>query len=257
MATDHEVFDQVEFWKAFHKDLNAARFRILIECPFLNTSRIRLLEPALRHATKRGVAVCIFIQKKSADKAEESASTPDNERESLIILLKSWGIHVSERTYVHSKVAIIDDDILWDGSLNILCHFDRVSERMNRFVSQQKVRDAIQKQKLYCEQCKKNLSRFAVDQDRSEWVEWGRILKEQREWQNQTQQQIADLCNVDRTVLSKIESGKTGSIKSVAKVSRALGSKLILIPDYLESYIGIALAFATKSKDPLLPNKPK
>ncbi|MDZ4833834.1 MAG: helix-turn-helix domain-containing protein [Candidatus Melainabacteria bacterium] len=258
---NHQVFDQHEFWTAFKYDLDNARARVIIESPFINSWRLKTIEWSLRNAIKRGVVVCVFLQKETASSRGSQPSDPLalQERALLIEKLRSWGVHVNERKNVHSKVAIIDDKILWDGSLNILCHYGKAKERMNRFVDRDEVKLAIQKQEFWnCERCLHNLSRFAALRNLTEEGDWGRVLKGQREWQDRTQIEVAQLCGIDRTNLSKIENGRDSSFKNILSVSKAIDAEFMLIPTYLASYVGNALERATTEgpEDPPDRNPP-
>lgn len=248
--SDHEVFDQEKFWDAFKQDFASARARILIECPFLSYWRLTELGRLIQNATNRGVVVCVFLQresKRSANNTSEELIDKRKEKERLIDLLQSWKVHINQRTYVHSKVAIIDDRIFWDGSLNILSHFSNAHERMNRWVDRKKVRSAIVEQALDCTECERILVRFLPQNEPSPDFGWGKLLKVQREWQEQTQQEIADISGLDRTVLSKIENGKRSSIRNVMSISKAINSKFVMLPDYLVNYVGSALDRATSA----------
>ena len=55
-----------------------------------------------------------------------------NQAEVVIGQLRSIGAHVVEYPSMHQKVAIIDNSIAWEGSLNILSHRD-TGEQMRRF----------------------------------------------------------------------------------------------------------------------------
>jgi hypothetical protein len=52
--------------------------------------------------------------------------------EIVIDQLRSMGCKVMEKRSMHQKIAIIDTDIVWEGSLNILSHQDS-GEQMRRF----------------------------------------------------------------------------------------------------------------------------
>jgi hypothetical protein len=49
-------------------------------------------------------------------------------------LLDKIGVKVVQQKDIHQKVAIIDDHISWEGSLNILSHTGSTLEHMRRLV---------------------------------------------------------------------------------------------------------------------------
>lgn len=186
---DHKVFDQESFWHAFKQDLESARARILIECPFLSFWRLKELGRLLRNATNRGVVVCVFLQAESEQSASiftEEKVKKRKETEDMIELLRSWNIHINQRTYVHSKVAVIDRQVFWDGSLNILSHGSKTHERMNRWICREKVENAIVEQRLICMECQRNLAYFTACDE----YDWGPILKAQRGRQDRLNQKL-------------------------------------------------------------------
>jgi hypothetical protein len=53
------------------------------------------------------------------------------EAEAVVSQLQSIGVTVIQRSKTHQKIAIIDDRICWEGSLNLLSHSDTL-EHMRR-----------------------------------------------------------------------------------------------------------------------------
>ena len=60
----------------------------------------------------------------------------------------------------------------------------------------------------------------------------GKKIKSIRENQGRTQQDIADLCEFEKSTISRIEAGRTNlTIKSLFKLSRALSVKMVDLID--------------------------
>lgn len=112
------------FYPAFEEDLESAEKRAIIFSPFIQPLRTAQLMPIIRHLVEKGVEVRLFTRQGQKGDSENS--------ESLITLLKSVGVKVSERKGLHEKLAFIDDRITWMGSLNILSQ-SRSTEQMIRF----------------------------------------------------------------------------------------------------------------------------
>jgi hypothetical protein len=55
--------------------------------------------------------------------------------DSIIDMLKNMDVEFVERSRMHHKIAIIDNAIAWEGSLNILSHWGS-GEHMRRFVDE-------------------------------------------------------------------------------------------------------------------------
>lgn len=112
------LFDEQSFYKAFIKDLKKAEHSVVIESPFMTKSRTVYLLPALRKLQKRGVKVRVNTRHPSYhDEALYYQAWK------VTAVLRGYGVKV--RFYHdlrHRKFAIIDDQILWEGSLNILSH---------------------------------------------------------------------------------------------------------------------------------------
>ena len=122
-----QALNQQNFFPAFEQDVKAAREEILIFSPFLAVHRTSLLLPLLQ--TKHMTGVKIRVVTKPFD--EDSVRG----REEAEQLLKDANIDIQYKGGVHEKVAIIDKQIVYSGSLNILSH-SSTSEFMIRLSSQ-------------------------------------------------------------------------------------------------------------------------
>ena len=123
------LYDQNTFYKAFEKDLKRARTSILIESPYITLKRTNELLPQLRKARGRGIQVIVNTRcpaEHEIDMAAQSTLTVSE--------LQMIGVTVLYTGKLHRKLAIIDEEILWEGSLNIFSQSDS-SEIMRRIVS--------------------------------------------------------------------------------------------------------------------------
>lgn len=122
------LFNNGTFYKTFTADLRYARRRAYIESPFITTKRAEELLPIFERLRQRNVPVTV------------NTRCPD-EHEGDYVRQASYAIHVMEKLGVevlytvkhHRKLAVIDD-ILWEGSLNILSQSDSC-EIMRRVAS--------------------------------------------------------------------------------------------------------------------------
>lgn len=125
-----KLFDQDKFYDAFAKDISHARRRVIIESPFITTRRLAQLTPAFEKLVRRGVRV--IINTKPFDEHDASLREMANEG---VLKLQAMGVQVLMTVGHHRKLAIIDDAIPWEGSLNILSQNDSC-EIMRRIQSE-------------------------------------------------------------------------------------------------------------------------
>lgn len=117
---DSTLYNEASFYMAFSDDLKHARRDVVIESPFLAVKRTRNLLPLFGKLIDSGVKIRINTRNPNHH--------PDELRIQAwqaISMLRDFGIKV--RFYDdmrHRKIAIIDDCILWEGSLNIMSQSD-------------------------------------------------------------------------------------------------------------------------------------
>lgn len=97
--------------------------------PFITENRIAQLEPPLRAAIERGVSIYI-ITKPHCDRSKKEIQ----QYRMLENTLTNWGAIIVHKQRMHEKLIFIDDNILWEGSLNPLS-FKDTEEHMERRVS--------------------------------------------------------------------------------------------------------------------------
>lgn len=111
-----KLHDENTFYHAFINDLNACRKEVIIESPFISSSRMKKLYPVFERLIKRGVRVYVMTRdpREHDDSMEEQSEYEIQRFERLgVQVLLCTGNH-------HRKLAILDRKILWEGSLNIL-----------------------------------------------------------------------------------------------------------------------------------------
>jgi hypothetical protein len=113
------AFTEGTFYPAFLKDLARVRESIVILSPFATGSGTGRWVDPLREALGRGVRVRIVTRP-----PEESGGGSTDEVIDLVRGLRGLGVTVDLRARMHEKIAILDDRVLWHGSLNILSHRD-------------------------------------------------------------------------------------------------------------------------------------
>lgn len=125
------LYDNKSFYKAFEKDLKGARQSILIESPFITTKRMDILLPILSKLRQRGVRIIVNTR----DPKEHDAEY-EHQATLAVYAMQELDITVLYTVKHHRKLAVIDGETLWEGSLNILSQNDSC-EIMRRTISQQ------------------------------------------------------------------------------------------------------------------------
>jgi hypothetical protein len=111
------LFNEGSFYPAFLSDIDGAKESIVLFSPFATEAGTsRWIEP-LRIAILRGVHVRLLTRPPTDGGAGPSVASPE-----LVQSLRSLGIIVDLRSQMHEKIAVVDGNVLWHGSLNVLSH---------------------------------------------------------------------------------------------------------------------------------------
>ncbi len=111
-----ELFDEKTFYQAFIRDLENCREEAVIESPYITIERMRLLKPIFERLINKGVDVFIITRYPN-----EHDGTMAEQAEAGIQYFEVLGAQVLLCAgNHHRKLAMIDREILWEGSLNIL-----------------------------------------------------------------------------------------------------------------------------------------
>lgn len=125
------LFSECTFYDEFLQNLRIAESEVIIESPFLTSRRVNALLPVLATLVKRGVGVVINTRDPS-----EHDIVMRVEAESVLAKFQQLGITTLYTGKLHRKLAIIDQRVVWDGSLNILSQYDSC-EIMRKTVSRE------------------------------------------------------------------------------------------------------------------------
>lgn len=119
-------FTDVTFYPAFEKDLVCASGSIVIFSPFLTPRGTARWMDILRTKIRNGVRVRLVTKP-----LDEQRTVAGEEAQELIDGMRHLGIVVDLRARMHEKFAVVDDEVLWHGSLNMFSH-NKASESMLR-----------------------------------------------------------------------------------------------------------------------------
>jgi len=124
-----DLFNDRNFYQALIKDMLEAKKEVIIYSPFVSKFRTDFLRPTLERLIERNIEVFIFTRP-----LEEYDAVLRPQIACALSRYEKLGINIYyQGRYIHEKVAIIDREILWEGSLNILSH--RSSREMMRRIS--------------------------------------------------------------------------------------------------------------------------
>jgi len=137
-----ELYTERNFWAQFLQDISNVQQRVMILSPFTTVNRAGIFMDYFKTMIERGVDIRIYTRP-----VNQQASEITSQSEIVVRQLRSIGVNVIERRSMHQKVAILDNDVAWEGSLNILSHRDS-GEQMRRFVSQSTVDEIIKNLEL-------------------------------------------------------------------------------------------------------------
>lgn len=123
------IFDKSSFYPVYCNDIANAQKVIFIISPFVRRRRVEQIHHYLKNAISKGTKVTI-ITRPSSDLREKDMLILEHVFDSL----KDDGIDLQFRSGIHQKFAVIDQRIVWYGSINLL-GFGNSEETMMRLQS--------------------------------------------------------------------------------------------------------------------------
>lgn len=250
--TDSQIFTSENFWTPFQSDLESSSARVIIQSPFISSKRINALIDVFRKLIENHVTICLYIQEPRFWRDARTEIDPQNavrinEMHSFIKLFEDEGIHINLRKNIHEKLAVIDDFILWEGSLNILSYGDS-KERMRRWTDTNEIKSAIELHNLdNCLQCTSLINKIRVKETDTTGSTKYQLLVQQlvayRKSRNISQNVLAQKIGISKSHLSRIESGKTSiSVADFEKLTGKLELEIVMVPKpFLPSVAKIVL----------------
>lgn len=113
--TANAIFDSESYLPVYEKDLQQARKSVTIASPGLNKTKVRRLITLLEERQTAGVSVTVLTL--PAEKYPQARIEPTK---ALQVMLQSAGIYVVPQPDLHTHFAVIDQEIVWYGSTNLL-----------------------------------------------------------------------------------------------------------------------------------------
>ena len=131
-AEETGLFNERDFDQVIRLDLSNARHGIAIWSAFVTPQRIAHYVDILRMKVQESVPVRCIVRP-----PWDNGTMDEGLAEEAIDALVKIGCVVDTRLRMHEKAIIIDDEIVWFGSLNPLSHTGNTGEMMARFEGRQ------------------------------------------------------------------------------------------------------------------------
>jgi superfamily II DNA or RNA helicase len=128
-AKENIIYDCSSFLPVYTADLLAAKREVVIVSPYLTQTRISKMVDVFDKCILSGTNVKVVTRS-----VEDNTDKDFSRVSSLIRFLREKGITVIEKPKIHQKFAIIDDRIIWYGSINLLS-FGKSEESIMRLES--------------------------------------------------------------------------------------------------------------------------
>jgi phosphatidylserine/phosphatidylglycerophosphate/cardiolipin synthase-like enzyme len=123
------IFDNSSFLSVFNNDILAATREILIVSPFVTRRRSVQMLQHLEIAVRNGIRVVVITRP-----PEDYRETDQAALQGTLALLQDAGIHMIFRPNIHQKFAVVDQRIIWYGSIKLLS-FGSAEESIMRLES--------------------------------------------------------------------------------------------------------------------------
>jgi superfamily II DNA or RNA helicase len=126
-TTQSFIYDKDDYWEEFQKDSEGAGSELVIASPRMQMHQVARALDTLASPLLRSVKITVVTLP-----LEEHPVTDRPAAEACLDLLNKQGIKVITKPGLHQKMAIIDQGIIWYGSLNFLGNA-RKTDNLMRF----------------------------------------------------------------------------------------------------------------------------
>jgi len=123
------IFDQDNFLSVFCHDTISAKKEIVIVSPFIKKKRTLQMVQHLKIALDKHIRVIVVTRPVADLRAEAGAALQEN-----LDFLKTNDIRIVYKSDIHQKFAIMDQKVVWYGSINLLS-YGNAQESMMRIES--------------------------------------------------------------------------------------------------------------------------
>lgn len=111
----NSIFDMDSYESVYEKDLLEANKEIVISSPGLNHSKVDLFIRLIKKKQEDGIKITVVTLNPEGYPEERIEDT-----KGIVQLLEDNGVNVRIQDHMHEHYAIIDSEIVWYGSMNLL-----------------------------------------------------------------------------------------------------------------------------------------
>jgi len=130
MVETFGIFDEAAFERALEHDIREAKSSVVIFSGYVTPARIGKLGDLFRSKIDGVKIRCVTRP------PQTNGSIPRDQGREALNMLEGIGVTVDCRAKIHQKVCLVDNRIVWLGSLNALSHAGRSDETMTRAVNE-------------------------------------------------------------------------------------------------------------------------
>ena len=130
IAENTGIFDEDEFERGLAHDIQSAKESVVLFSGYITPARVAKLGDLLRSKTSEGVEVRCVTRPPN-----QNGGIPPSQGQEAVGMLEAVGAVVDFRAKIHQKVCLIDNEIVWWGSLNALSHMGHADEIMTRVIN--------------------------------------------------------------------------------------------------------------------------
>ena len=124
------LFDGPSFDRAVKVDIARAKDSVVVFSGFVTPGRVAKIGDLLRLKVAEGVKIRCVTRPPHLNGTLDAALG-----QQALDMLENIGCVIDGRARIHQKVVLIDREIVWHGSLNVLSHNHRTDESMTRVVN--------------------------------------------------------------------------------------------------------------------------
>ena len=111
------IFDKDNFLPVFNQDINTAEKEILIVSPFIRKMRTLQMTKHLKVVLEKNIRILVVTRPKEDFKPKDHATI-----QRTLNLLTDCGANVVFKSNIHQKFAVMDQKVVWYGSINLLSY---------------------------------------------------------------------------------------------------------------------------------------
>lgn len=109
------IYDMETYYPVYEKDLLETNNKVIISSPGINRVKVHSFIKIIQKHQERGVKFTVITLNPESYPKNRIEATKE-----LVGMLTNAGINVRLKEYMHEHYAVIDDSIVWYGSMNLL-----------------------------------------------------------------------------------------------------------------------------------------